>query len=354
MKPQMTTPNLQFLVEDEAESTSAFDGIAVSNAEAPPDLRLRAHPMRLGFKDERTDDPAIREWMEQRRLGVGASEIAVLFGLSPWQTLKELWHEKVFGCSYEPGSELFHFGHEMEPLIAKEFARRSGETVADPAEAIIVGDKPIYRASLDRVVTEEGTAVAALELKNLHEGRYAEYRVAGPSVGYLLQLQYQMACANLEYGYLAVLFGGQKFAAWRVVGSPSVQREILNRVDEFWGYVERKEEPPATLGGRAIAKTNATILTLTDPSWERKLETLDEIRIQKTKLDKDEKMLKAQLKEEIGDFQSAEAGSMKVSISLSSRRSLDTSKLKEEFPDIVEKFMREATVKTMRIRKTKN
>ncbi len=349
----MTKPNLQFLVADEERPPAVRFGNAVSDAAAPPDLRLRSHPMNLPYHDERVNDPAIRDWMEQRRLGVGASEIAVLFNLSPWQNLQELWNEKVNGCSYEEGSELFHFGHTMEPVIAAEFARRTGEEVDHPSEAIIVGDKPIFRASLDRVVLEDGEAVAALELKNLNESRYAEYRIAGPSVGYLLQLQYQMACANLEYGYLAVLFGGQRFAAWRVVASPSVQREIFRRVEAFWEYVERKEKPPEHLGGRAIAKTSATTLTLTDPSWEMKLETLEDIRLKKAKLEKEEKLLKAQIKEELGDFQSAEAGTMKVSMSISSRKSLDTARLRDEMPEIIEKFTREAQIKTLRIRKNK-
>lgn len=317
---------------------------------APPDLRLSSHPMTLPYHDQRTKDPKIREWMEERRLGVGASEIAILFGLSPWSNLQQLWHEKVYGCSYEEGNELFHFGHEMEPLIATEFARRTGETVAMPPQEIIIGAKPQYRASLDRVVLEDDEPVAALELKNLNEGRYSEYRVAGPSIGYLLQLQYQMMVANLEYGYLAVVFGGQKFAAWRVMASPSMQREIALRVDEFWGYVERKERPPESLGVRQLATDDNRLLRLTDPSWEQRLMDLEELRLKKAKIEKDEKILKQQLKECLGDFQSAEAGEMVASVSISTRKSLDTARLKEECPDIVARFTKENQVKTLRVR----
>lgn len=324
-------------------------GNVLSDA-APPDLRLRAHPMRLGYTDDRVNDPNIREWMEQRRLGVGASEIAVLFNLSPWQNIQELWDEKVNGCSYEAGSELFHFGHMMEPAIAAEFERRTGETVDMPESMIMVGEKDHHRASLDRVVLDNGEAVAALELKNLHEGRYSEYKVAGPSIGYLLQLQYQMLVAGYEYGYLAAFFGGQKFAAWRVVASPSVQAEIIRRVDEFWGYVERKETPPESLGQRAVSENTASSLTLTDPEWETKLSDLEEIRLKKAKLEKEEKILRSQIKEVLGDCVSAQAGQMVASVSISTRKSLDTTALKKEMPEIAERFTKEAQVKTMRVR----
>ena len=339
--------------EEETLPEIHFGAPVVDGSQAPPDLRLNAHPMRLPYSDDRVDDPAIRSWMEDRRLGVGASEIAVLFNLSPWQNIQELWEEKVHGCSYEPGVEIFHWGHAMEPLIAAEFARRTGETVAEPETMISIGQKPHHRASLDRVILENGVPDAALELKNLNESRYAEYRAAGPSIGYLLQLQYQMFVADLPYGYLAVLFGGQRFASWRVVASPSVQREIIRRVDLFWEYVQNKERPPETFGGRGVAKRESNELVLTDPTWETKLLELEDLRLQKTKIEKQEKVLKQQIKETMGDFTKATAGEMQASVSFSTRTSLDTKKLKELEPELCSRFMKEADIKTLRIRKTK-
>ncbi len=323
-----------------------------SSAEPPPSLRLKAYPMRLSFVDPRANDPAVQQWLRDRRLGVGASEVATLFGLNPWQTVRELWSLKVNDIPPEPGNELFHFGHEMEDLIGREFELRSGETVAKPHQEIIVGDKPYYRASLDRVIIEEGEEVAALELKNLHEGRYKEYMTCGPSTQYLLQLQYQMAVAGMEYGYLAALFGGQKFGAWRVVASPSLAREIFRRVDEFWSYVESGEMPPEIITGREIVNNGDGVLELTDPGWEEQLRELEELRLKKAKIEKEEKVLKQSLKEALGDASGARAGSMAVSVSVSKRSGLDTARLKEEMPEIIAQYTRETSVKTIRVRST--
>ena len=339
--------------ELEAEGRRQQAKVPASQAGAKTsDLCLRSTEMRLVYKDERVNDPAVRQWMQDRQLGVGASEIAVLFGLSPWQSLRELWYEKVHGCSFDSGSELFHFGHEMEPLIAAEFERRTGEQVAQPAEMISVGSRPHHRASLDRVVLEDGKPAAALELKNLHEGRYAEYRASGPSTGYLLQLQYQMAVSQLDVGYLACLFGGQKWACWRVMASPSVQREILRRVDEFWSYVESKTEPPENLGGRAVVDADQT-LVLDDPVWETRFSVLEDIRVQKSKLDKEEKAIKQEVKEVMGDATSARAGEFKASLSVSSRKSLDTARLKKEQEQLVQQYTKDAEVKILRISRIK-
>ena len=353
MASTISTSNLfaELGVTDDGQEPQEELFTTTKDDSAPSSLRIRAQPLQLRYVDDRINDPAIRDWMEERRLGVGASEIAVLFGLSPWQTLEELWDEKVNGCSYEPGCELFHFGHEMEPLIAKEFGRREKVDVDHPPQAIMIGEKPYYRASLDRVVVEDGVPVAALELKNLNESRHSEYRAAGPSIGYLLQLQYQMMVAELEYGFLACLFGGQKFAAWRVLASPSLQREIRQRVDEFWGYVESRTPPPSSLGKRPIGQTEGHVLVLSDPGWEQKFQEIESLRLQKAKIDKEEKVLKQQIKECLGDHQSAQAGQMVASVTSSSRRSLDSKRLKEENPDLVQRYMRENEVRFIRVKR---
>lgn len=323
-----------------------------SDPSAPPDMRLKATPMKLAYKDERVTDPAVQSWMEERQLGVGASEIAVLFGLSPFQTLEELWEQKVHGCSYEPGPELFHWGHTMEEVIAAEFERRTGEKVQDPPQVIMIGDKPHYRASLDKVIVEDGVPVAALELKNLNECRYGEYRIGGPSVGYLLQLQYQMAVAGLDHGYLACLFGGQRWAAWRVLASPTVQAEIFERVDAFWSFVQSKQRPPKCLGIRGVVNPDMGAINLTDPEWEERLAALNTLRLEKAAIDKQEKVLKEQVREVLGNCQTASAGRMKASMSYSTRRSFDRKALEADHPELIERYTSEKEVTTLRIRNT--
>ncbi len=62
--------------EEETLPEIHFGAPVVDASQAPPDLRLNAHPMRLPYSDDRVNDEGIRSWMEDRRLGVGASEIA--------------------------------------------------------------------------------------------------------------------------------------------------------------------------------------------------------------------------------------------------------------------------------------
>src|SRR5262245_52949583 len=60
-------------------------------------------------------------WLEARRKGIGASEIAAVLGISPWESPFSLYWRKVNGWDYEPSSEM-EWGTRLEPVIAEKYA----------------------------------------------------------------------------------------------------------------------------------------------------------------------------------------------------------------------------------------
>lgn len=67
------------------------------------------------------------EWHEWRRKGIGASDVAALFGKSPYKTKRDLFFEKA-GLG-EPDDEdrsyIFRKGHEAEAAIRKLFSKHT-------------------------------------------------------------------------------------------------------------------------------------------------------------------------------------------------------------------------------------
>lgn len=64
---------------------------------------------------------------------VGGSDVAVIFGLSPWVTPLELWMTKK-GRMKSPARsnpEQLEMGHLLEPIVAYWYAKKSGNAVAD-------------------------------------------------------------------------------------------------------------------------------------------------------------------------------------------------------------------------------
>ena len=69
------------------------------------------------------------EWLEARRRGVTASEIAVLMGLSPYSSPYALYHQKLGTIDEQPDSAAMERGRVLEPYIAEKFAELHPEHV---------------------------------------------------------------------------------------------------------------------------------------------------------------------------------------------------------------------------------
>jgi predicted phage-related endonuclease len=64
------------------------------------------------------------EWLEARRKGVTASEIAVVLGLSPYGSPFELYHRKTGTLPEQPQSDDMALGVYMEQFVAGRFGNR--------------------------------------------------------------------------------------------------------------------------------------------------------------------------------------------------------------------------------------
>lgn len=72
------------------------------------------------------------EWLAARRLGIGASEIAAVMGISPWESPFSLWWKKRNGWETAASGEM-STGTFLEPTIAAWF-----EEYGDPNENLLI------------------------------------------------------------------------------------------------------------------------------------------------------------------------------------------------------------------------
>ena len=101
-----------------------------------------------------------KRWLECRMHGpkgdipytVGGSDIAAIFGVSPWITPKELWLIKKGKIS--PAKKMnemqLEMGHLLEPIAAHWYARKTGDKVIDDKIMYRHADIPYALADFDR------------------------------------------------------------------------------------------------------------------------------------------------------------------------------------------------------------
>ena len=179
------------------------------------------------------------EQIAERRSGIGASEIAAVCGLSPWQSPLDVWLRKT-GRDPETGetNEYQHWGHVLEPVVAEEFTRRTGKKVRRWAKAYRKG---VLMAHVDRIV--EGTD-QYLECKTANsfatwakEDELPEY--------YEAQCQQIAYCSARPSGYLAALVGGQRYVAFEVQSDVEAQVALAEVGERFWRDHVEKDIPPS-------------------------------------------------------------------------------------------------------------
>lgn len=116
-------------------------------------------------------------WLECRAHGpkgtipytVGGSDVAAIFGVSPWTTPLELWMIKKgrMKAPVKSNQEQLMMGHLLEPIAAYWYQEKTGNTVYDDTYMYQHADHPWALADFDRRFTrKEDNAPGILECKS--------------------------------------------------------------------------------------------------------------------------------------------------------------------------------------------
>ena len=292
------------------------------------------------------------DWLKQRTLGIGGSDVAAIVGCSPWRTAFQVWEDKM-GLS-EPQKETgaMHWGTALEAPIRQVYADATGLTVTKPETMFQSVEHPFMIANLDGIASD-GRLV---EIKTA--SRAAEWGQAGTDEipdHYLTQVQHYMAVMGATRTDVAVLIAGNDFRIYTVESDPELQAQLIDMEKDFWSLVQTGTPPDPTRSEEAARKyREATAKKIAEASgpavsaWQM----LCAIRRKISDLKEEEDRMKLFLMDEMKDSVSLKfQGQTIASWSLpSTRKTVDSSRLKKERPDIYAAYLREsAPARTFRI-----
>jgi putative phage-type endonuclease len=98
------------------------------------------------------------DWLEKRRSGVGGSDVAALLGHSKTRGAYAVYASKVAPVDVQPhaNDEAAHWGNVLEPVVAAEFAQRTGYAVHEGKFLARSTRWPWLLATVDRWVHTGG------------------------------------------------------------------------------------------------------------------------------------------------------------------------------------------------------
>ena len=180
---------------------------------------------------------------------VGGSDVAVIFGLSPWVTPLELWLIKKgrMKPKLPPNPEQLEMGHMLEPIAAHFYALRTGNVVTDDNYLYQHANLKYALANIDRRYTrkEDGEG-GVLECKSLTYHKASDWADGAYPIYYELQLRYYLAVLDQKHGAFSALWGNNPE---NDLATPHIERvqakeDIIFEKLDRWIWSLRHDKPP--------------------------------------------------------------------------------------------------------------
>ncbi|EKS69107.1 GP47 [Burkholderia sp. SJ98] len=196
-----------------------------------------------------TKDMPREDWLEVRKSGIGGSDAAAAVGLSPYQSMLELWLVKTGRDANLPKpdpddtTEPVYWGTILEPIVAASYTKQTGNRVRRVNAVLQHPTVPWMLANVDREVLGNRD-VQLLECKTAGEFGTRLWRDGVPEY-VTLQVQHQLAVSGKQAADVAVLLCGQKLDVHRIERDDALIARLIELEAAFWRYVEADTPPPA-------------------------------------------------------------------------------------------------------------
>ncbi|MCA1980093.1 MAG: YqaJ viral recombinase family protein [Calditerrivibrio sp.] len=287
------------------------------------------------------------EWLNNRLVGIGASEIPIIMGVSPYMTPYKLWRIKK-GLDAPEQNKYMEMGVRLEHVVAEMFYDATGYKSYAPFDGFAIcymEDKPHIMCSPDRLYTNDLTH-GILEIKTTQYS-INEIEELLPLHWYM-QVIYQFGIMRdiADEAYIAYLCRGIDFGYKKIEFDEELFNTMVEKANEFYfKYIEGNEIPEITendvndvynysLPGTSV-KANEDIITLVNQ--------LSQLKEEKKELDTKIESLENKIKLFMADNELLVDDSGRVLVTWKQSKpseSFDKEKFKEQHPDLYQKFVK--------------
>ena len=178
-----------------------------------------------------------KQWLEERRKGIGGSDAAAILGLSPWKSAMDVWMEKMGMTEDAPDPArqfLLDLGNDLEPVIARLYERQTGAELFKPTPEIMRHPVHAFLAGTpDRLVAGAKIGVE-LKTENQFMDKFGDPGTDEVPRHYLVQCAHYMAVTGFPVWDVALLHGGTSFSIYTVRRDPELESEMIDQLGQWW------------------------------------------------------------------------------------------------------------------------
>lgn len=314
-----------------------------------------------------TDKISREEWLEYRKLGIGGSDCATVFGLSPFSTARGLYYDKIGEKPATPENDNWiakEYGNRLESFVGEIFGMVT-ELEVFPVHKMF--RHPVYQfmlADVDFFIVLPNGKIGILETKTTGQHSRDKWENDAIPYNYELQVRHYMAVLDIDFAYIACLMGNSEndFLYRPIERDLDFEQDIIAQEQYFWEeHVLKRIPPPYTESGdlvlesirRHYGNNSSSALTKLNTKHAKAIEEYLALHEEKLKTDRQSKELDDKLKKLyapiLDDMKNAVsavclAGNKEYTISNkpSFRTGIskeDLEKLKVHHPDVYSKFV---------------
>lgn len=297
------------------------------------------------------------EWLKLRKNGLGGSDIGAILKLNKYKSPLKIFIEKTSDEIEEINSESAYWGTVLEDIVFQEFKKRNENLVVQRKNAVL--QHPEYNwalANIDGLVKDEAGEYGILEIKTASEYMKKEWQEDKIPDTYYLQIQHYMWVTNINFAYLAVLIGGNKYFQYeKIERNEEVIEIIKENGTKFWNEHILKNNPPEFDGSESSEKIinsmypNAEKGKQIELLAEEKIEEINKLKEQEKEIEAKRKKLEEEIKAEMQDAEIAICNNYKISWKNQIRNSFDSKALKSEEPELYEKYTKSSELRVFKI-----
>ena len=184
-----------------------------------------------------------KHWHELRSQHIGGSDVAALFGMSPYTSRWQLWMEKAGKLPPEDisGNKAVQAGTFLESGIANWAAHRWSMDLTKVDDYYTVDDCPGMGASFD-YRTNGGAPVEIKWSARGYGWHYNGEEIIDAPENYLLQVQHQLACTTSDHAWLVALIDDEP-RRMKIPRNDNIIDAIKNEITMFWQSIAGGFEP---------------------------------------------------------------------------------------------------------------
>lgn len=223
------------------------------------------------------------DWLNWRKAGVGGSEVGCVVGANSYKGSQalDIWGRKLPTEHADAVGEVkdnyaMARGRRLEPAARQMYENLMGWEA--PPVCVIHSQHDCARASLDGLRADEKVVLEVkcsgvanhtkyVRISRIEDAFERQTEFARVFPAYRYQVLYQLLLTEAEVAHFVAYNPdmpdpADQFATFRLYPEPAEQERLLQRVLEFWSYVETKTPPP---------------LTWVEPCW--KLPDIDDLKV---------------------------------------------------------------------------